>query len=150
MKKNIVIIVLSFVSLMSFGQQIDYNLQKGYVAGGYDVVSYFDNDATKGKSNIIFNYKNAKFKFSNQSNLDKFKANPSKYTPQYGGWCAYALATKNEKVEIDPETFEIRDGKLYLFYNKFFNNTLESWLKEMPNKLVQTANINWNKIKYVN
>jgi len=150
MKKNIILLVLSLISNLSFGQKIDYNLQKGYVAGGYDVVSYFDNDATKGKNSFIFSYKNAKFKFSSQLNLNKFKANPSKYTPQYGGWCAYALATKNEKVTINPETFEIRNGKLYLFYNKYFNNTLESWIEEMPNKLVQTANSNWNKIKYVN
>jgi len=150
MKKGILLMVISFVSAFSFGQMTDYNLQKEYVAGGYDVVSYFDNLATKGKNNLIVDFDGAKFKFSSQSNLNKFKTNPSKYIPQYGGWCAYALATKNEKVGINPETFEIRDGKLYLFYNKYFNNTLESWLKEMPDKLVQTANNNWNKIKYVN
>jgi len=150
MKKYIIVIVLSFMSALSFGQKIDYNLQKGYIAGGYDVVSYFDNQATKGKNGLTVDFDGVKFKFSSQSNLDKFKTNPSKYIPQYGGWCAYALATKNEKVEINPETFEIRDDKLYLFYNKYFNNTLESWQNEMPNKLVQTANINWSKIKYVN
>jgi YHS domain-containing protein len=150
MKKSIVVIVLSLVSVMSFGQKIDYNLQKGHVAVGYDVVSYFDNDPTKGKSSLVYNYENAKFKFSSQSNLDKFKANPTKYIPQYAGWCAYAMAAKSKKVEINPTTFEIRNGKLYLFYNKYFNNTFESWLEEMPDELVKKGNTNWSKIKFVN
>jgi len=150
MKKSIVVIVLSLVSAMSFGQKIDYNLQKEYIAEGYDVVAYFDNQAVKGKSSIVFNYENAKFKFSSQANLDKFKANPTKYIPQYGGWCAYAMAVKSKKVQINPKTFEIRNGKLYLFYNKYFNNTFESWLEEMPNELVRKADKNWDNIKFVN
>ena len=82
--------------------------------------------------------------FSSQQNLNLFKANPSKYEPQFGGWCAYAMGNTGEKVEVDPETFKILNGKLYLFYNKLFTNTLKSWNKN-ENKLLNQANANWLK-----
>ena len=69
--------------------------------------------------------------------------NPEKYLPQYGGWCAYAMGEKAEKVTIDPETFIITDGKLYLFYNSYFNDTSEKWNKE-PEVLKVKADKNWN------
>jgi beta-xylosidase len=66
--------------------------------------------------------------------------------PQYGGYCAFAMAIKWEKVSIDPETFEIRDGKLYLFYNSWGTNTFTSWIKEGPAQLILKADKNWQKI----
>jgi YHS domain-containing protein len=149
MKKVILFytVLLAF-TLNNYAQQIDYNKEKGYVANGYDVVSYFSKKAVKGSSNYKYTYDNGTYKFSSESNLEKFKANPKMYIPQYGGWCAYAMADKGEKVTINPKTYEIRNGKLYLFYNAFFDNTFESWLEEMPDKLVNKANTNWDKIKY--
>ena len=73
------------------------------------------------------------YNFSSQANKDLFLKNPASYEPQYGGWCAYAMGYSGEKVEINPETFKILDGKLYLFYNAFFNNTLKSWNKDEVN-----------------
>jgi hypothetical protein len=58
------------------------------------------------------------------------------------------MGTKGKKVRIDAETFEIRDGKLYLFYNSWGNNKLESWLKENPTSLKKEAATNWKKIKH--
>ena len=75
---------------------------------------------------------------------EEFKKNPAQYEPQYGGWCAYAMGDSGEKVSIDPETFKVLDGKLYLFYNKFFNNTLKSWNKDEA-KLKKSADANWSK-----
>ena len=63
----------------------------------------------------------------------------------FGGWCAYAMGDNGEKVDIDPETFKIIDGKLYLFYNAYFNNTLNSWNKDEKN-LKNKANNNWSKL----
>jgi len=63
---------------------------------------------------------------------------------QYGGWCAYAMGKDGSKLKIDPETFKIINGKLYVFYNKFFNNTLKSWNKD--DQLHQQADANWQKI----
>jgi len=149
MKKIYLITVLSFISLFNFAQKVDYNIQDGYIAEGYDVVEYFNKNAVKGKQTYILTYNNAKYRFLNEENLRKFKTNPMKYVPQYGGWCAYAMGAKGEKVSINPKTFEIREGKLYLFYNSFFNNTLESWIEEGPEKLRKKADVNWNHTKSI-
>ena len=74
-----------------------------------------------------------------------FIKSPSSYEPQYGGWCSYAMGSTGEKVEIDPETFKIVDGKLNLFYNAYFNNTLKSWNKDEVN-LKRKADGNWKKL----
>jgi len=60
-------------------------------------------------------YDGANYKFSTKQHLVTFKTNPKKYIPQYGGYCAYAIAEKSKKVSINPETYDIIDGKLYLF-----------------------------------
>jgi len=108
-----------------------FNLQKGVAIEGYDPVSYYaDDKPLEGKKSISLSYNGAVYFFSTAKNLETFKKNPSKYEPAYGGWCAYAMGAKGEKVDIDPETFKIINGKLYLFYNRFFNNTLPLWNKD--------------------
>ncbi|AXT18359.1 YHS domain-containing protein [Flavobacteriaceae bacterium AU392] len=146
MKTFIAIFILGITT--SFAQQIDYNVKKGYVVEGYDVVAYFNNEAVKGDKKFSTTFDGAKYKFSSQENLNAFKADPKKYIPQYGGYCAYAVAVNSKKVDIDPETYEIRDNKLYLFYNSWGNNTLKSWKKEGAKVLQQKADKNWEAIKH--
>lgn len=134
-------------STITVAQSIDYNTKKGYAANGYDVVAYFDGKAIEGKKELSTNYDGANYKFSTQKNLDSFKSNPTKFIPQYGGYCAYAVAVSGKKVSINPETFEIRNGKLYLFYNSGKTNTLDLWTKESPEKLQTKADENWKKIR---
>ncbi len=122
------------------------NQKKGAVARGYDEGAYFNNKAVKGSKKITTVYEGATFRFSNPENLAAFKKDPTKFVPQYGGYCAYAIGKKGEKVGINPKTFEIRDGKLYLFYNAWGTNTLELWLEEKPNELVRQADKNWRMI----
>lgn len=138
--------ICNLLMISVFWQQ-NVNIQKGYIAEGYDVVAYFNNKAIEGKKAFQYDYKGAKYKFASKENLIKFKKNPSKYSPEYGGWCAYAMAKTGDKVNINPKTFEIRDGKLYLFYNRYFNNTLKSWKAEGADKLQQKANVNWRNLK---
>lgn len=136
--------LLLIFSVSFFAQ--DYNLKKGYVAEGYDVVSYFNNNIKKGDKKFTANYDGVKFKFSSKENLETFKKSPKKYIPAYGGYCAYAIGIKGEKVSINPKTFEIRDGKLYLFYNAWGTNTLSLWQEEGAEQLREKADKNWNKI----
>lgn len=143
--KNLTLLIL-LISFSAFGQHNNYNLKKGFVAEGYDVVSYFNNKAEKGDKTYVTTYDGVKFKFSTKKHLEKFKKSPEKYVPAYGGYCAYAIGAKADKVSIDPKTFEIRDGKLYLFYNAWGTNTLELWQEEGAEQLKAKADINWKKI----
>ncbi|WP_025742355.1 YHS domain-containing (seleno)protein [Aquimarina pacifica] len=146
MKHYIFLLFFAFAAPLS-AQKVNYNTSKDFVAKGYDVTEYFANKAIRGASNFIATHDGVKYKFATQENLEKFKSNPEKYIPQYGGFCAYAIGVNSEKVDINPKTFEIRDGKLYLFYNSWGINTLEKWLEEDPEKLLSQADVNWVKIK---
>jgi YHS domain-containing protein len=151
MKKALYLIVL-LVNLQLFAQEDQmirlkhFNLPSNHVAiKGYDPVAYFlSNKAIKGKSDIAISHKGIIYNFSTYDNLLAFKKEPAKYEPQYGGWCAYAMGNSIEKVEIDPETFKILNGKLYLFYNKFFTNTLTLWNKN-EQVLFKKAEKSWNQ-----
>ena len=123
-----------------------FNLEKNVAIQGYDPVAYFkQGKAVKGKKEITASYEGVVYYFSMPVNKEYFLKNPSKFEPQYGGWCAYAMGDSNEKVSINPETFKISNGKLYLFYNAFFNNTLKSWNKE-ESRLMMKADVNWSKM----
>jgi YHS domain-containing protein len=122
-----------------------YNLKKSIALEGYDPVSYFDNKPLEGKSEIKFTYKEVTYLFANTANAAKFKANPEKFEPAYGGWCAFAMGETGDKVKIDPETFKIIDGRLYVFYNFWGNNTLTDWSKN-ERVLKAQADQNWEKV----
>ena len=149
--KKILLVVVAFVSFTTYAQNAfkranEFNLEKKVAIQGYDPVSYFkQNKAVKGRKELASSYEGVIYYFSSQANKEAFAKNPSAYEPQYGGWCAYAMGSSGEKVEIDPETFKIIDGKLYLFYNAYFNNTLKSWNKDEIN-LKKKAEANWKKI----
>ncbi len=111
---------------------------------GYDPVAYFTGKPSKGKSTWLASYEGVTYAFKSLENKQKFLQSPQMFVPQYGGWCAYAMGATGEKVEVDPETFKIVDGKLYLFYNSFFNNTLPKW-NENEKELKGKADANWSK-----
>ncbi len=123
-----------------------FNLEKGGVAiQGYDPVAYFkQNEAKEGTKDMAVSYQGIVYYFSSAENKAAFLKEPAKYEPEYGGWCAYAMGAKGDKVEIDPETFKIISGKLFLFYNKYLNNTLKTWNKD-ENNLHAKADVNWQK-----
>ena len=145
--KNKVVLILTLLSGAIYSQVLDVNTKKGFAANGYDVVSYFDTQPQEGSKEITYTLDGVNYKFSSISNKEKFISDPLKYVPQYGGYCAYAMAVSAKKVSIDPMTYEIRDSKLYLFYNSGKNNTLVSWLNESPDMLKNQADENWEKVK---
>lgn len=148
-------LLIAITSLVSFAliaqdptaaQQNHFNLSKnGLAIDGYDPVGYFkSNKAIKGKKEFAVDLQGAVYYFSSIDNREAFIKNPAAYEPQYGGWCAYAMGKDGDKVNVDPETFKITNGRLFLFYNKFFNNTLNSWNKDETN-LKARADANWQK-----
>lgn len=137
MRPVFISIVLSVMFANVFAQDVTqlrkkvFNLDQNVAIQGYDPVTYFkENKAVKGKIELSVSYQGITYYFSSEENKDLFVKNPAAYEPQYGGWCAYATGKSGEKVEIDPSTFKILNGKLYLFFNKYFNNTLKSWNKD--------------------
>ncbi|KAA5827919.1 YHS domain-containing protein [Algibacter amylolyticus] len=146
MKSLIALLILSMTTATA--QSIDYNLKKGFIAHGYDVVAYFNNKAVEGDKTFTTSFDGAKYKFSSAENLNTFKKHPEKYIPEYGGYCAYAIGAKNDKVSINPKTFQIKDNKLYLFYNAWGTNTLELWKQENETILKEKADKNWQNIKF--
>lgn len=151
-RKFLLLTILAVSSVVAFSQDATavrkkhFNLSKsGLAIDGYDPVAYFkSNKPVEGKKEFAVSHQGAVYYFSSAENKDAFIKNPSSYEPQYGGWCAYAMGKNGEKVSVDPETFKIINGKLFLFYNRFFNNTLTSWNKDETN-LKTKADINWQK-----
>ena len=122
-----------------FAQTIAYNSTNGTAIKGYDPVAYFsEQKATEGKNEFAYDWSGSKWLFSSQANLDAFKAEPQKYAPQYGGFCAYGVS-ENHKSPTDPNAWTVVDGKLYLNYNP---KVKELWSKDIPTR-IQKANQFW-------
>ena len=114
----------------------------GIAIRGYDTVAYFtEGKPVKGTDDFTTEWKGATWKFSSEENKDLFVADPDKYAPQYGGYCAYGVAVDN-LVKIEPELWTIKDGKLYLNYNDDFNN---KWKKDIPG-YIKTADAKFEKL----
>ncbi|CAI8220185.1 MAG: Uncharacterised protein [Flavobacteriaceae bacterium] len=140
-------LLLLFFLTLHFTVAAQSNLSKNNVAvSGFDVVSYHKNKAIEGNVNHKVNHKGAIYLFDNEVHKSTFEANPEKFIPQYGGWCAYAMGNNGKKVVINPEAFTIEDGKLYLFYKTLFTDTREKWM-ENTSILKPKADLNWKKTK---
>lgn len=144
------ILLLLGISLIGFAQNANrakqFNLENGLAIQGYDPVAYFNqNRALEGNKQFSLNFEGVTYRFINAANKEAFLKDPKKYEPQYGGWCAYAMGATGEKVEIDPETFKVLNGKLYLFYHSWTNNTLLKWNKDEAN-LKSKADKSWMNI----
>jgi YHS domain-containing protein len=122
----------------------NFNVKKNVAIEGYDPVSYFNHKPEEGQSDLPFTHKGVTYWFLNETNRNKFKSAPEKFEPAYGGWCAYAMGETGEKVKVDPETYKILDGKLFLFYNFWGNNTLTDWNKN-EKQLRARGDENWKK-----
>lgn len=146
--KNTITLILVFLNpFLAFSQKAEHrNLENKLAIHGYDPVSYIEQKkAVKGKKEFAVNVNGAIYYTSSEKNKELLKKDPAKYEPIYGGWCAFAMGDDGEKVEINPTTFKVIDGKTYLFYNKLFTNTLNSWNKN-EDKLKKQADQNWKKI----
>lgn len=133
-------------ALGAFAADIDVNANANDVAiQGYDPVAYFtDAKPTPGSADFTATYKNAIYHFSSAENRDLFRADPSAYAPQYGGYCAFGV-TVEKKLDTDPEAWKIVDNKLYLNLNK---DVQKRWLTDVPGYIANADDI-WTDIKDV-
>ncbi|MEO0361081.1 MAG: YHS domain-containing (seleno)protein [Pseudomonadota bacterium] len=104
--------------------------EDGVAIRGTDPVSYFEEGAPRaGDPSITAEWSGATWRFASAENRDKFLADPAAYAPQYGGFCAWAVAEKGQLFSTDPDAWAIVDGKLYLNYNA---DIQKRWEVDMP------------------
>ena len=117
----------------------EVNISDGYAVHGYDVVAYFTVGApTRGSDQFTTEYQGAKYRFASAGNRDRFAADPAKFAPQYGGYCAFGTAV-GRKFNGDPTVWRIVDGKLYLNLNKKIQ---QRWFTDIPG-FIRGADHNW-------
>ncbi|QYK47725.1 MAG: redoxin domain-containing protein [Phycisphaeraceae bacterium] len=126
-----------------------YNINKARLAiAGYDPVSYFPEGGSKpakGDPKLEHIDRGVTYRFASRKNLDLFRSNPDKFIPAHGGWCSWAMAENGSKVEIDPKSFLIVDGRLLLFYKDILNDTRAKFQKNLaPN--IARADAAWMRL----
>jgi YHS domain-containing protein len=113
--------------------------KEGVALRGYDPVAYFtQGQPVKGQPQFQAQYQGAVFHFASQASRDAFVAAPEKYAPQYGGYCAFGMAS-GYKAATDPAAFTIIGGKLYLNYNR---DVQKMWSADVTG-FVSKADQNW-------
>jgi YHS domain-containing protein len=117
----------------------------GLAVHGHDVVAYFTDGAPAlGTAEFAHVFDGATYRFASQANLDAFKADPAKYAPAYGGFCAYGVAI-GKKFDGDPRFWEVVDGRLFLNLNR---DIQAKWLEDVPGNITD-ADANWAAIRSV-
>ncbi len=147
--KTLVYFVLSSVflgsligTLWSFDKINTLKNKKNYAILGYDTVAYFtEKKPVEGNVRYSLHWNDAIWLFSSAENLSKFKKEPEKYAPQYGGYCAWGIA-KNGLYSITPKAWEVYNGKLYL---NFSSGVQRTWLKD-KDAFILRANKNWKAL----
>lgn len=108
-------------------------------AGGYDVVAYFtQNQPVEGQSQYSLAYNGADWRFASRENLERFRQEPERYLPAYGGYCAWAVS-QGYLAKGDPEQWTISDGRLFLNFNEAVKR---KWLASKAS-LIRQADQNW-------
>lgn len=116
--------------------------EKGIILDQYDAVAFFtDNKPVKGSADFQYTYEDAIYYFASQQHLDLFKANPEKYKPQFGGWCAYAVSL-GRIAPIDVNTFSIVNDRLVIQHNE---RAVKGWNKDVNGNL-EKADKYWPKV----
>ena len=142
LKLGLSLLLLLFASAAGATDPVYTSHFSNKAVGGYDAVSYFtENKPVEGSSQFQYQYKGADWYFSRQENLDAFVANPEKYAPQFGGYCAWAVS-QGQTSRGDPKQWDIVDGKLYLNYNA----QVKSRWSENKEALIKAGNKYWPEI----
>ena len=133
------LIVGAVVSTSAFAQ--DYTHSTPGVSG-YDPVAYFtEGKPLKGNGYHVSDFQGVTYAFASEEHKELFDANPAKYVPAYGGYCAYGVAV-GKKFVADPEVWKIVQGKLYLNLDRKIQRT---WEKDIPGN-IKKAEANWAEI----
>ena len=141
--KTIVTIALSLLVALESVSAVEPIYAVRLAIDGYDVVAYFNQgEARRGSPEFEHKWQGAKWFFSSRENKTAFVANPEQFVPQYGGYCAYAVARGNT-ARVDPQAWRVVDGKLYLNFNA---DIKKRWEKKMK-QYIEQADKNWPDLR---
>lgn len=137
------LVIAGLLMVSPLAAQQYFSSKSGLALKGYDVVSYHEEGkAVRGSSSFQERWGDAVWYFASAENAERFAADPEKYAPEYGGYCAYAAA--NDAIApIDPEAFTIVEGKLYL---NFSHSVRRRWNRNHE-EYIKSANRNWPKLR---
>ena len=144
MRMFIASLMLAIAALTAPAQAADpvYKTFLGTAIDGTDPVAYFkEGRPVEGKSDFTHEWNGAKWRFASAENRDLFAADPAKYAPQYGGYCAWAVS-QGYTASTDPEAWSIVNGKLYLNYSK---SVQAQWSQDIPGNIA-SGDRNWPKV----
>ena len=113
--------------------------RRGAAINGYDAVAYFtESKPVRGSDDFVSDWNGATWRFASAENKATFDADPEAYAPQYGGYCAYAVAN-GYTAKTDPDAWSVVDNKLYLNFNK---SVRTRWLADVPGHIA-AGDANW-------
>lgn len=142
--------LLLTIATITFAQdhKVTSNVDDSKIAlQGFSPVSYLDlGIAQKGVKEHKTTHNGLNYYFTSNDQKKKFESNPTKYLPQYGGYCAFGVSV-GAKFRTDPNKFIVKDGKYFLFLYDLEVDAQQLWLDGSHNKLVQTADKNWSSLK---
>ena len=134
-------VALTAVAAAAAVDPINTSGRERLAVDGYDVLAYFDGEARLGVAEYEHRWMNATWYFASAENRDRFAADPERFAPQYGGYCAYAVS-RGSTADVDPEAWTVHDDKLYLNYSK---SVRTKWRKDIPGNVAK-ADRNWPKL----
>lgn len=137
--------LIVFISVYANAQKAEIFSVDGKAIRGFDPVVFFtQGKAVKGQDSLQYQWSNANWYFSSRETLEKFKADPTAFAPQYGGYCAFGASDgEGHKAPTETDTWSIVNGKLYFNYNK---KVKELWTKKQS-ELIRKADANWPTLK---
>jgi len=138
-RRNVIGAIATLIATPATAWAAKVNAPNGVAILGYDPVAYISqSEAVKGDASIQADHDGATYYFASTHNREAFLADPPKYVPQYGGYCAYAVS-EGYTAKIDPEAFSVVDGNLYLNYSRSVHNI---WQKDSAER-IESADKNW-------
>ena len=123
--RNLLLLLLGL--LMPIQALAATNLDDGTAIKGFDPVSYFDGVPRMGKRDLITTHDGAIYRFYNEQNQQRFAAEPERYVPAFGGFCAWGVLDDTDREDIQPGSWKIVDGRLLLFYKSYLGDGRRDW-----------------------
>jgi hypothetical protein len=140
--KTVLLVLAILFSGVAEAQKSEVYADSAGAIRGYDPVAYFtQGQPVKGSERFTHRWKDATWRFASAENRDRFAAAPEKYAPQYGGYCAFGVAS-GYAVSIDPAAWSVVDDKLYLNYSP---GVQADWKRDVPG-YIRKADANWPKV----